>query len=181
VRRKVVLQPGQRLVDKNPLNILRLPVIRRLFPHARILLAIRHPCDVLLSCFMQSFRSPEFALLCADLRTLAVGYRRAMDFWYEQQAILGAAVREVRYESFVADFAPQVRDICDFLELPWDDNMLTPGTHAQTKGFISTPSYSQVIQPISSKSVGRWRAYESHLAPVVPALRPYLERWGYDG
>ncbi len=183
VRRKVVLQPGQRLVDKNPLNILRLPVIRRLFPNARILLAIRHPCDVLVSCFMQSFRSPEFALLCADLLTLANGYRRAMDFWYQQEEILDAAVavREVRYETFVVDFESQVRGIAEFLELPWDERMLAPGAHAQAKGFISTPSYSQVVQPVSNKAVGRWRSYERHLAPVIPVVRPYLERWGYEG
>lgn len=180
VRGKIRLQPGQRLVDKNPLNILRLPVIRRLFPNARILLAIRHPCDVLLSCFMQSFRSPEFALTCADVRTLSTGYRRAMDFWYQQQGILAAAVHEVRYESFVVDFESQVRGIAEFLELPWDDRLLAPGAHARAKGFISTPSYSQVIQPVSNKAVDRWRAYERHLAPVIPVLRPYLERWGYE-
>ena len=83
-RRKVQLAPGQRLIDKNPLNLLRLPAIRRLFPNAQILLAIRHPCDVVLSCFMQHFRSPEFALLCRDLPTLARGYVRSFDFWYEQ-------------------------------------------------------------------------------------------------
>ena len=181
VRRKVRLQPGQRLVDKNPLNILRLPVIRRLFPNAHVLLAIRHPCDVLLSCFMQNFRAPEFALLCADLPTLAQGYRRAMDFWHQQQQMLGAAVHEVRYESFVADFEPHVRAICDFLELPWDPHMLSPGEHARAKGFISTPSYSQVIQPVNAKGVDRWRAYERYLQPIVPALRPYLQRWGYAG
>ena len=90
VRRKVDLAPGERLIDKNPLNILRLPVIRRLFPHARILLPVRHPCDVLLSCYMQHFRAPDFALLCSELKTLAVGYRRTMDFWYQQTQILNA-------------------------------------------------------------------------------------------
>ena len=179
VGRKVRLQPGQRLVDKNPLNILRLPVIRRLFPNAHVLLAVRHPCDVLLSCFMQNFRAPEFARLCADLPTLAAGYRRALDFWYQQQVMLGAAVREVRYESFVADFEPQVRGICDFLELPWDARMLAPGEHASAKGYISTPSYSQVIQPVSAKGVDRWRRYARHLEPVLPVVRPYLQRWGY--
>jgi hypothetical protein len=75
-RGKVQLAPGERLIDKNPLNILRLPVIRRLFPAAPILLAIRHPCDVLLSCFMQHFGDADFALLCRDLPNLAGGYRR---------------------------------------------------------------------------------------------------------
>ena len=74
VAKKVKLAPGERLVDKNPLNILRLPVIRRVFPHARILLAVRHPCDVLLSCYMQQFRAPDFALLCRSIESLAVWF-----------------------------------------------------------------------------------------------------------
>jgi tetratricopeptide (TPR) repeat protein len=177
---KVRLEPGQRLVDKNPLNILRLPVIRRLFPQARVILAVRHPCDVLLSCFLQHFRSPDFALLCADLGTLARGYRRTMDYWYQQLDILKPAVREVRYESFVADFDVQVRSIAEFLRLPWDDRLLEPGAHARAKGYISTPSYSQVVQPVNQRSVDKWRAYQRHFEPVLPLLQPYLSRWGYE-
>jgi tetratricopeptide (TPR) repeat protein len=180
VSRKVRLEPGQRLVDKNPLNILRLPVIRRVFPHARILFAIRHPCDVLLSCFMQHFRAPDFALLCADLSNLTLGYRRAMDFWYQQAELLEPTVREIRYESFVGGFETEVRGICEFLELPWDEAMAAPASNARSKGYISTPSYSQVVQPVNKKAVGRWRGYERHFAPVLPMVQPYLERWGYD-
>jgi tetratricopeptide (TPR) repeat protein len=180
VRKKVQLTPGQRLVDKNPLNLLRLPVIRRVFPHSRIILAVRHPCDVLVSCYMQHFRAPEFALLCNDLDTLARGYRRSFDFWYEQARILAPATREVRYESFVANFESEIRGVAGFLELPWHDALLAPAQRAKEKGFISTPSYTQVVQPISSKSVGRWRAYEQHLRPVLPHLQPYLDRWGYS-
>jgi tetratricopeptide (TPR) repeat protein len=180
VSQKVRLEPGQRLVDKNPLNILRLPVIRRLFPHARILFAVRHPCDVLLSCYMQHFRAPDFALLCADLRTLAVGYRRTMDFWYQQSQLLQPVARELYYEGFVGNFEAEVRAINDFLQMPWDDGMLAPASHARSKGFISTPSYSQVVQPVNQKAVGRWRHYEQHFAPILPQLQPYLERWGYS-
>jgi tetratricopeptide (TPR) repeat protein len=177
---KLRLEPGQRLVDKNPLNILRLPVIRRLFPHARVILSVRHPCDVLMSCFLQHFRSPDFALLCSDLGTLTTGYRRTMDYWYQQLDILEPAVREVRYETFVADFDTEVRGICEFLELPWDDRLLEPAAHARSKGYISTPSYSQVVQPVNQKAIGKWRAYQRHFEPVLPLLTPYFERWGYE-
>ncbi len=177
---RVALAPGQRLVDKNPLNLLRLPAIRRLFPHARILLAIRHPCDVLLSCYMQQFTAPEFALLCADLPTLAQGYRRVFDFWYREQAVLGAAVREVRYETLVGHFEAEVRATADFLGLPWHDALLAPAAHARGKPFISTPSYAQVVQPVSPRAVGRWRAYAREFAPLLPLLAPYFERWGYE-
>jgi Flp pilus assembly protein TadD len=181
VRTKVALSPGRRLVDKNPLNILRLPVIRRLFPQAPIILAVRHPYDVLLSCFMQHFRTPDFALLCADLDTLALGYRRTFDFWYQQAALLAPRVLELRYESFTADFAVEVRRVLEFLQLPWDEAVLRPQDNARDKRFISTPSYSQVIEPVHRRAVDRWRAYEAHLAPLQAALAPYLERWGYAG
>ncbi len=181
VARRVQLRPGQRLVDKNPLNLLRLPAIRRLFPASPVILAVRHPCDVVLSCFMQHFRAPEFVFMCRELGTLALGYRRAFDFWYQQAELLAPNVLEVRYETFVADFAPQVRRIAEFLSLPWNDAMLSPGEHARARGFISTPSYAQVVQPVNSRAVGRWRAYEEHFGPVLEQVQPCLERWAYDG
>jgi Flp pilus assembly protein TadD len=179
VGRRINLEPQQRLIDKNPLNLLRLPVIRRLFPHAKILLAVRHPCDVILSCFMQHFRAPDFALLCVDIPTLARAYRHAFDFWYSQQALLQARVHEIRYESLVEDFDGHIRRVFDFLELPWDDAALSPATRAREKRFISTPSYSQVVQPVTSKAVGRWHGYRSHFESSLPVLQPYFERWDY--
>lgn len=179
VRKKVSLEPGQRLVDKYPVNMTALPLIRRLFPNARIILAIRHPCDTLLSCYMQDFRSPELALLCRDLGTLAKGYARVFEFWYSQAALLRPASYELRYEQFAADFATEVRNVADFLQLPWNDAMLAPGEHARAKGFISTPSYSQVTKPINTASVGRWKNYERHFTAALPDLAPWIERWGY--
>jgi Tfp pilus assembly protein PilF len=180
VRSKLALEARQRLIDKNPLNLLRLPMIKRLFPHAKILLVIRHPCDVLLSCYMQHFRAPDFAQLCQDLPTLSAGYRRAFDFWYAQQALLQADALELRYESFVEDFESQTRRVIEFLEVPWNDAVLAPGARAQEKRFISTPSYSQVVQPVTSRAVGRWLPYREHFAASLPVLQPYLDRWHYD-
>jgi tetratricopeptide (TPR) repeat protein len=181
VAKKVKLVPGERLVDKNPLNILRLPVIRRVFPNARILLAVRHPCDVILSCYMQQFRAPDFALLCRSIESLALAFRRTFDYWYAQNALLGQAVHELKYEDFVRDFESGTRAVTDFLELPWAESMLRPAERAQAKGYISTPSYAQVTQPVNSKSVDRWRRYEKHFGGALPPLEPYLVRWGYAG
>jgi hypothetical protein len=166
-------------VDKNPLNLMRLPLIRRLFPNARTILAVRHPCDTLLSCFQQHFRAPDLALICRELPTLASNYRTAFDFWYAQLPLLESATYELQYETLVADFGTEVRKLTEFLQLPWDEAMLAPGEHARAKGFISTPSYAQVIQPINSKSVGRWKRYEAYFKDALPVLTPYLERWGY--
>jgi Sulfotransferase family len=141
-------------------------------------LIARHPCDVLMSCFIQHFRAPDLAMLCRDLPTLAASYRRFFDYWYAQEARLGAATFEIRYESLVADLETQLRALVGFLELPWEPAMLSPAAHARARGFISTPSYTQVIEPVTSRGIGRWRNYEPHLRELMPTLAPYLERWG---
>ena len=180
VRKKVSLLPGERLVDKNPMNMVLLPLIRRLFPQAHLILAIRHPCDVLLSCYLQDFRAPELALLCRDLGTLAGAYARVFEFWYAQWPLLRPSSYELYYEQLTADFPAEVRKLNAFLGLPWDDAMLQPGEHARTKGFISTPSYTQVLEPVNRKSVGRWKRYERHFGAVLPVLMPWIQRWGFD-
>ena len=52
--------------------------------------------------------------------------------------------------------------------------MLRPAERARAKGYISTPSYSQVTQPVNQKAVGRWRRYEQTSRGALPPLEPYL-------
>jgi tetratricopeptide (TPR) repeat protein len=179
VDKKLQLKPGQRLVDKNPFNMLRLPLIGRLFPNSRVVLVVRHPLDVLVSCFFQHFRAPDLALMCRDLSTLADSYARAFEFYYRQLPLAGIAAHELKYESFVLDPEQEARKLVAFLDLPWDEALISPAQHARTKGFISTPSYTQVIEPVSSKPVGRWRHYEPQLEEARSVLAAYLERWSY--
>ena len=175
------LLAGRQLVDKNPMNLVLLPLIRRLFPNARIVLAIRHPCDTILSCLLQRFRSPGLAVLCADLTTLARAYSHAFGFWYSQWSLLRPCSYELRYEALTADFTTEVKRLSTFLQLPWHEAMLAPGEHARAKGFISTPSYAQVIEPVNNRSVGRWKRYEPHFTnEVLAMLMPWIERWGYS-
>jgi len=175
----VEIPANVRLVDKNPLNVLRLPAIHRLFPHARIILALRHPADAILSCYMQHFRAPAFARLCSSLEQLADGYVKAFAFWYAEAARLGPAVMELRYEDLVSEFEPRLQALTDFLGLPWDPVMLNPAERAKARGYISTPSYAQVVEPVTRKAVDRWRRYERHLRPLLPTLAQNLQRWGY--
>lgn len=181
VRGVVELGPGQRLVDKNPLNLLRLPLIRRLFPQAPVILALRHPCDVLLSCYMQSFRSPAFAVLCADLERLADGYAEAMAHWDYHARALPGPVLELRYEDLVAAPADAAARLGQFLRLDDAGPLLGFQQHARAKGYISTPSYAQVVEGIHRGALGRWQTYRRQFAPVMASLQPWLQRWGYDG
>ncbi|GAA5004951.1 tetratricopeptide repeat-containing sulfotransferase family protein [Pseudoluteimonas lycopersici] len=180
VSRVAKVGPGQTLVDKNPLNILRLPLIRRMFPDARIILALRHPCDVILSCYMQDFRSPMFRVLCSNLETLAQGYVDMMRFWIDHQALLQAEVLDLRYEETVGDFDRQVGRIAEFLGIADRHHLAEFSEAARRKGYIGTPSYSQVIEPVNTKAVARWERYRPWFEPVLPILKPIADHWGYS-
>ena len=174
------LAPGERLVDKNPLNVLRLPLIHRIFPNARIILALRHPCDVLLSNYMQCFHAPSYQILCSSFERLARGYADTMKFWLAHAKLFSAAILELRYEDLLDDTQAQIQRVAAHLDL--DDPAALYGyrEHAIAKGFISTPSYSQVVQPLTKKAVGRWQRYRDQLEPVLPLLKPAMARWGYE-
>lgn len=170
----------RRLVDKNPLNMLCLPMIMRLFPQARIILCLRHPCDVLLSCTMQPFRSPAFMVLCSSLQRLAQGYVQAFEQWHQHIEVFAPRVLEWRYESVVGNFAGQVAQLARFLEVSDAEPMTHFAKHAQGKPYISTPSYAQVTQGINRKSVNRWHNYRKPFESVLPTLRPMMARLGYS-
>jgi len=180
VARTVSLAPGQRIVDKNPLNLLHLPLIVRLFPKAPIILALRHPCDVILSCYMQNFRSPGFQVLCSSLERLARGYVNAMRYWVYHEDLLKPRVLRSRYEDLLDDFQANVQRIGEFIGVDDPTHMARFHEHAQQKGFISTPSYSQVTQPPNKRAVDRWKRYAPWFEPLKPVLSEVMELWGYD-
>jgi Flp pilus assembly protein TadD len=177
---RVLPDLGQRrLVDKNPLNMLCLPMIMRLFPQARIVLCLRHPCDVLLSCAMQPFRSPAFMVLCSSLQRLAQGYVQAFEQWYRQIEVFGPRVLEWRYESVVSHLDDHLASLGRFLEVADASPMARFADHARAKRFISTPSYAQVTQGIHPGAVNRWHGYREQFEPVLPLLQPLIDRLGY--
>ncbi|RYD15655.1 MAG: sulfotransferase family protein [Lysobacteraceae bacterium] len=179
VCRTVPRQWDAQIVDKNPLNMLWLPFIHRLFPNARYILALRHPCDVILSCYMQNFRSNMLAAACTTLERLATAYVASMRNWLHHVEVLQPAVLNVRNEELIADPTAQAQRIGAFLGLEDASPLLRFDQHARDKGFIATPSYTQVIQPINAKGMNRWHRYRAYLDPVLPILEPMLRHWEY--
>ena len=169
-----------KLVDKNPLNMLCLPLIQRLFPQAKFIFALRHPCDVVLSNYMQNYRSSALASACSTLERTARAYVAAMESWLHHVDVVEPDLLVSRYEELVADPARQTQRIAAFLDLDDATPMLQFDQHARDKGFIATPSYSQVIQPVNRKGMNRWQRYATEFAPVLPVLEPVLRHWNYS-
>lgn len=171
--------PGKLVIDKLPLNILRTPLIHRLFPDAKFIFAARHPCDAVLSCFMQNFKINQAMATFLDIRNASMFYDRTLAYWEQCQRVFPLNVHIVRYESMVADMETEVRALVDFLGLSWDDRLLDYQKTAADRGYIRTPSYSQVTERVYSRAKGRWERYREHLKDVLPILSPWAEKLGY--
>jgi Flp pilus assembly protein TadD len=171
--------PGKLVIDKLPLNILRAPLAHRIFPDARFIFASRHPCDCVLSCFMQNFRVNQAMASFLTLENAALFYDRVLQYWTTCTEVMPLNVHVVRYEDMVADLEGELRPLLDFLGLPWTDDVLDYRRTAGDRGYIRTPSYAQVTERIYARARGRWESYRDQMAPVLPILAPWAERLGY--
>jgi tetratricopeptide (TPR) repeat protein len=174
------LRPGALLIDKNPLAMNGLPLIHRLFPDAKIILAIRHPCDVVLSCFVTNFKPNDGMANFMRLETAAELYDLSFSYFERAREILDVPVHRVAYENIIADRDRELRPLFNFLGLHWDDRALDHETTARRRGHIKTASYAQVVEPIYTRSAGRWRNYRKHLESVLPILEPWVKKFGYE-
>lgn len=178
--RHVKRQPGTLLVDKLPLNTVRVPLLWRVFPEARFILAIRHPCDVTLSCLMQNFGANDAMAGFVSLEGVTEIYTRVMGAWREYAERLPLHWHRIRYEDMVTNFEPEARALLEFLGVGWNDAVLDHTQHARQRAVINTPSYHQVTQPIYQHAKYRWKRYEKEFTPVMEALRPFIECFGYS-
>lgn len=170
---------GRLVIDKLPLHLVRAPLIHRLFPDARFIFAERHPCDAVLSCFMQNFRVNAAMASFLTLQDSALLYDRVMTFWTACRALLPLRVHAVRYEAMIADLEGTARALLDYLDLPWTGAVLDHQSTAAARTHIRTPSYAQIVQPLYRTADGRWTKYRDQMAPVLPILAPWVGRFGY--
>lgn len=174
VAQRLALAPGERLLDKLPLNITAVPVIWRVFPRARFIVALRHPADVVLSCLMQDFAANLAMSSFYTLEDAAALYEQVMSGWLQFRRMLPLAAHELRYEDLIADVPGEAARLLGFLGLPWDDAVLAHTAHARGRA-INTPSYQQVVQPVYQSARGRWQRYAAPMAAALPRLQPFVD------
>lgn len=166
-------------IDKMPLNIVHAGLILRIFPNARFILALRHPCDVCLSCLMQNFGlNHSMAVFCSLADTIRF-YREVFGLWQRYVTHLKPAFVTVKYEDMTRDLRTATEPVLNFLGLDWDARVADFHQHARQRGYISTPSYSQVTQPLYSHAVARWKRYGAVMEAAAKELRSEIEAFGY--
>ncbi len=166
------------LVDKMPLNIVDLGFINLLFSDSPVVVALRDPRDVCLSCYMQRFKMNDAMVSFLDLSETVRSYRAVMELWLHYRGALTLSWMEYRYEDLVEAFEATLREVLRFIGLEWCAEMDRYRELAKAE-TIRTPSYRDVTSEVYDRAVGRWRAYEAQIAPQFEALAPLVSAFGY--
>ncbi|QYE34366.1 sulfotransferase [Polymorphobacter sp. PAMC 29334] len=172
------VDPATTFVDMDPLKGIKLPLIARLFPDAGVVVMRRDPRDVVLSCFRQNFAITAAAYAFTTIEGVAEHYAALMRLTALCRERLPLAVHDLRYEDLVADFDTTTRSLCTFTGIDWSPDLRRFDRTATRRG-VSTASAGQVNRPLYDGS-GQWRRYADQLAPVMPILAPWIERFSYD-
>ncbi len=157
----------------------KLPLIHRLFPKAQIILAERHPFDVVLSCFMANFRLNPAMRSFTSLAEAARTYDSVFTNWGHASAALPIDLHRVRYERLITDAQSELQPLVEWLDLPWNEEFLDNIRIAGRRGRIKTASYSQVGEPLYTRAIGRWEKYHEQLEGITPQLLTWVERMDY--
>jgi tetratricopeptide (TPR) repeat protein len=161
--------------DKMPLNETHLGLIKLLFPESPIVHVVRHPLDIMLSCYTnQLYHGNKCAL---SLETLAFHFIETWKLVDHYTAELDLRYTRIRYEDLIQNPEDELRRLLGFIGEPWDARCLD---FHKSGRVARTASYAQVSQPLYRSSQERWRAYRKYLAPIVPMLAPLIERLGYS-
>jgi tetratricopeptide (TPR) repeat protein len=160
--------------DKMPLNEMHIGLISLIFPRSPLIHILRHPLDVVLSAYSHHLTHGYF---CAfTLETIAQHYALVMDLVHHYRAQMALRYLPVRYEDMVEDMSGSVRRMLDFIGESFDQRCVN---FQDNRRLPHTPSYAQVKQNLYDRSRFRYRHYRKHLEPVIPILKPAMDRLGY--
>ncbi|MEQ9210914.1 MAG: sulfotransferase [Pseudomonadales bacterium] len=155
----------QRFTDKALLNFKTAGFIRLCLPGAKLVLVERNPMDLGFGCYRQLFsQGLKFSYDFDELARYYASFLKLGNHW---ENLLGDDLLRIKYEDLVSNPEPEIRRILAHCELSEDPACFTPH---KTRRSVRTLSASQVREPISTKSIGRWQQYEIQLQPLQQAF-----------
>lgn len=159
---------ADRIVDKLPHNFEHIGLIKLLFPNAKILHLKREPRDVAISNYFTDYAAKfggmGFAYDLSWIGEQLVDHQRMMDHWHK---VFPGQILEVDYDQLVEDVEGWAHRIIEYLELPWEEGVLS---FQELDRAVKTASVWQVRQPVYTTSKAKWKRFEAHLEPLEAAL-----------
>lgn len=154
-----------RFVDKLPQNYLLIPFILAALPNAKIVHLVRDPMDACFASFKQLFA--DAYLHSYEQEEMARHHARYLDLMNVWRERFPDRFFDIRYEDVASNLEDSAKSLLRYLRLPWEDQCLR---FYEQSSAVSTASAVQVREPAHTRSIGRWRRYETELEPMRKAL-----------
>jgi tetratricopeptide (TPR) repeat protein len=166
------------LLDKNPSPTASLHLWLRVFPELKVIIALRDPRDIVVSCYFQNLTLTPTNANFLSLERTVKHYADLMDVWLRLRELGGFDWVETRYEDVVANLQSEGKRVTEFCGLSWHPLQANHQEAARRK-ILFAPTYNDVTKPIHNRAIGRWQNYADALAPFQERLKPYCEKFEY--
>jgi hypothetical protein len=166
-------------LDKNPSHTASLHLWLRIFPRVKVLIALRDPRDVIISCYFQNLPLNATSANFLSLDRAVKHYTDLMDVWLRLRELGGFDWIESRYEDIVENLEAEGQKVTKFLGLTWSPQQ-ADFHEAARKKHVFAPNYNEVTRPVYRSAMGRWQHYAEALAPHQERLAPYCRAFGYE-
>jgi tetratricopeptide (TPR) repeat protein len=157
---------GKRFITEkmNP-NFILLGPIAKALPHAKLLHMRRDPIDTCFSNLRTLFtHEGSYSYDQLEMADYFNIYQGIMQHW---RAVLPGRLLDVDYDALVNDADATATGVAEYCGFDFQPEMLQVERQV---GMVTTASSSQVRQGILKNRGGLWRAYESHLGPMIDRL-----------
>lgn len=165
------------VIDKNPSFLPILVPYLSVFARSRLLLAVRDPRDVLMSCLFTYMPANDFAIDMLSVENAVQRIKLDYSIWLNLKSALNEeSWLETRYEKIAIGCDREIAMLRQFLGMSEDDFAAEDN---QQEFCINSPSYEYVNQPVYQTSIGRWKNYEQFLGSDLKPLHELSEELSY--
>jgi len=155
------------------------PYTKQVFPDAKFVYIVRDPRDVTRSVVknLSGYSSVEAAATCSDRNRHMIRMRE----------LFPDDVLVVRYEDLISEPEQVCRSMCDFLGIPFDEQMLTfykMNRDGSRLIGVTKDIHQHTTTPFNPNLIGQWkkkRCFTAKELQTIEAIaRDYMNRYGYE-
>lgn len=169
------------VIDKMPIMSSRAPYLKNLFSDKRYIFSIRHPYDVVLSCYKQTFGTNRAMDCFTSFGEACETYDFIMSLWFSNFDLKSQNVCYVKYDDLCTNFDEEVTRVLNFIGVDWDPAVLNFAENAKMRSQ-QTPSYSKVKLGNTIGVQSSWNKYHFLFQkPEAHILDKWVTFFGYKG
>lgn len=171
------------LGDKNPFYSQVFGVIFTAIPNAKYILLIRDPRDNHVSLFNSRFTAPSITYDTMYWKKAIRSVELFQKYYPNRFYIL-------RYEDLVTETERYVKEMCNFLDIPFVPEMLKY-RERKTEDFTKVvftneeffkANHTSILEPVNTTKIGGWRTRltKCSIRKAERASGAYLDKYGYE-